>query len=249
MSYLGQAQAAFSTLATAAGTIVVAGGGISIIVYGLFRYLGERWLTAKFDERLQAYKHAQQKELEQLRFRINSLMDRTTKLHEREFDVVPEAWARLIDAHSSVKGFTSAFRSYPDVNRMTLPQLEEFLAGSPLTGTQREELRASHDKLEYYQKAIFWHHLDKCRSSCREFNVYLLKNGIFMPAEMKAKFTRLEELIWDALVEHEVNEEHNAIPRERTKQKLLAVDGKTLLKVLEQDVQERLWSVQQLVSD
>jgi hypothetical protein len=62
----------------------------------LFKVLGEKWLNAKFEERLAQYKHAQQKEIEQLRFRINSLMDRTTKLHQHEFDVLPEAWSRLM---------------------------------------------------------------------------------------------------------------------------------------------------------
>jgi hypothetical protein len=61
----------FGPLVAAIGTLVLAGGGISAIAYGLFRFFGERWLNAKFEERLAAYKHAQQKELEHLRLEIN----------------------------------------------------------------------------------------------------------------------------------------------------------------------------------
>ena len=61
-------QNVFGPLVTAIGTVVVAGGGVSALTYGLFRFFGERWLNAKFEERLAIYKHAQQKELEHLRF-------------------------------------------------------------------------------------------------------------------------------------------------------------------------------------
>ena len=52
-----------------------------------------QWLDSKFAERLEAYKHQQQRELEQLRFQINALFDRVTKLHQREFQVLPDAYA------------------------------------------------------------------------------------------------------------------------------------------------------------
>ena len=63
--------------------VVVAGGGLVGIAYAMFKRLGEKWLDAKFDERLAAYKHEQQKGLEQLRFKINTLLDRAIKLHHR----------------------------------------------------------------------------------------------------------------------------------------------------------------------
>jgi len=93
-------------------TTAVGIGGAT--AFALFKLLAEKWLTAKFDERLAEYKHAQQKELEQLRFRINAMMDRTVKLHQREFDVVPETWSRLNDALNSVMALVSRVQSYPD---------------------------------------------------------------------------------------------------------------------------------------
>jgi hypothetical protein len=86
---------------TAIGAFIVAGGGVGAIAYALFRFFSEKWLNAKFEERLAAYKHAQQKELEELRFKISALMDRTTKLHQREFDTLPEAWTKLNDAYGA----------------------------------------------------------------------------------------------------------------------------------------------------
>jgi hypothetical protein len=187
--------AALEPVLTAFGGLVATGATLSAIVFGLFRFFGERWLASKFEERLEAFRHAQQKELEQLRFRINALMDRTVKLHQKEFEVVPEAWGRLIEAYNAVKVFTSPFQSYPNVNQMNDEQLEEFLSDAPLENWQKSELRASSDKVAYYMKAVFHHRLAGCRDACRDHHVYVLKNGIFMPPEIRSKFNEIEDLI------------------------------------------------------
>jgi hypothetical protein len=80
---------------TATDILALVGGGAAVVTstvalaYWLFKLFSEKWLTAKFDERLAAYRHQQQKELEELRFKIRSLMDRTTKLYQREFFARP----------------------------------------------------------------------------------------------------------------------------------------------------------------
>jgi hypothetical protein len=57
------------------GLVVVAGGGLAGIAFAIFRVLGEKWLDNKFQERLAAYRHEQQKEIERLRLNINKLFD------------------------------------------------------------------------------------------------------------------------------------------------------------------------------
>jgi hypothetical protein len=61
-----------SNFFAAIGYIVVGAGTVSTIVWWLFRTFSEKWLNAKFEERLAAYKHEQQKELEHLKFTINA---------------------------------------------------------------------------------------------------------------------------------------------------------------------------------
>src|SRR5947199_1535915 len=106
-------------LLKAVGFLVIAGGGAAVVIIGPFRYLADKWLTSKFDKRLEQFKHEQQVEMENLRFRINSLFDRTTKLHQREFEVVPTAWALLVECKNQVSAFITAFQQYPDLDRMT----------------------------------------------------------------------------------------------------------------------------------
>jgi hypothetical protein len=82
--------------------LIVAGGGLVAIAFALFKFVGEKWLdkwlTAKFD-----------KEIEHLRLKNNVLMNRTAKLHQWEFEVLPEAWSRLNDAFTTISGLGLRF--------------------------------------------------------------------------------------------------------------------------------------------
>jgi hypothetical protein len=234
--------AMWSSTMAALGTVVAVGGGAAAIAFLLFRFLGEKWINAKFEQRLAAYKHAQQEELERLKFKINALMDRTTKLHQREFDVIPEAWAALFNADVAVRSFASPFQEYPDVGRMTEARLEEFLKSTPLTDWQKDELRAARDKHKNYVDAIYWHNAAQAKNTYREFSTYFKKNGIFIPEPLKSKFAEISDMLWDAIVEHEANTEYDIRPRERGKWKALTEKGPELMKAIEADVQSRLWS-------
>jgi hypothetical protein len=80
------------------------GGGCAAVAYLAFKFLATKWLENKFAERLEAYKHQQQKELEQLKFQINASFDRLTKLHQHEFQVLPDAWGVLVRSfHFSIE--------------------------------------------------------------------------------------------------------------------------------------------------
>jgi hypothetical protein len=57
------AQSILSTIVGLIGAVVLVGGGLAAIAYWLFRIFSEKWLTTKFEERLAAYKHAQQRGL------------------------------------------------------------------------------------------------------------------------------------------------------------------------------------------
>jgi hypothetical protein len=223
---------------TALGGLVLGGGGLVAIAYTIFKIFSEKWLNAKFEEQLAAYKHAQQKELEQLKLEIAILMDRTVKLHQREFDVLPEAWGRLTDAFNITRAVSFGFHRSPNLDMMSAEQLEEFLERSRLDGWQKNELRAAHDKSTYYANAITRHDLNKAAESVTEFHAYLDKNGIFIPEPIKAKFVKLDDLLYGALMERQSH------PHKPEKVETLHTKGPALLKIIEKDVQGRLWSSQ-----
>lgn len=226
----------------AIGKFIVAGGGLVAISYGLFKYLGRKWLDEKFSERLEAYKHEQQKEIERLRFKINALLDRATKFHQREYEVLPEAWSLLNDSFWKASSFLHPLQQYPDLDKMTPTQLEEYISNCPFNKWEIEELKASTTKTDYYIKRIFWHTIHDIKSTARDCHVYLAKNGIFLQPDLLEKFRTIDDAIWKALNQKEISERHDIIPRDLTKSDYLLEQGPQLLKELELLVQNRLWN-------
>jgi hypothetical protein len=171
------------------------------IALGLFRLFGEKWIASKFDKQLEAYKHAQQREIEKLRLDINTQFDRVSKLHQHEFDVLPTLWTKLSEAYGKVSQFVSPLQSYPDLNRMTQPRLEDFLEKSELEKWQKAELFDREDKTTAYQNAIFWHRLSAVRSAYVGFHNYLITNGIFIQVDLKAKLMKISDVMHEAIIE------------------------------------------------
>jgi len=234
------------SLLTFVGLIFGAGGGVAVVAYALLRFFGEKWMNAKFEERLAAFKHAQGKELEELRYRINALMDRTVKLHQKEFDVIPASWGKLNTSYGVVTAITSAFQQYPDLDRIGKPQLDEFLQDSFMAKWQKEEIRLTDKKTDYYRKALTWHKVTEGREACREFHVYFRKNGIFIPEPIKSQFVQLDKLTYEALIEYELNEREEIRPRLRKAHNALA-EAKDIMISLENNVQDRLWNMNKVV--
>jgi hypothetical protein len=58
------------------------------VLYVLFQYLGDKWLTARFSRQIEELKSKQQQEIERLKYRINAILERSNKLHAREMDVL-----------------------------------------------------------------------------------------------------------------------------------------------------------------
>lgn len=227
---------------TGVGAFVLAGGGLAAITYAIFKTFSERWLNAKFEERLVAYKHAQQTELEHLRLEINSLLDRNVKLHQKEFEILPQAWSLFNDAFWLIKDIWG-FRTYPDLNTFSEAHLEEFLKGKQLTNTQQDEIRNASDKTREYIRFAEWDEIKEAMKLYSEWKKFYLKNGIFIPVSIKNSFNELDELIRGALVEHKIRiEDRNSRHPQMKDFERLLTDGQKLHAQLEKEVQERLWS-------
>ena len=114
-------------LTSIVGLITLIAAASGTFALWLFRVFGENWLKTYFENQRTKFENIQQREIERLRFEISKLMDRATKLHEREFDVVPEAWGRLVVVRKSVTSLTAPLQYYPDLQAMNDAQFDEFL--------------------------------------------------------------------------------------------------------------------------
>jgi hypothetical protein len=224
------------------GRMLAYGGGAAVIAYLLFQYLGKTWIENKFAERLDQLRHQQALELQRLRVEIDSLLSGAIKLQEKEFSVLPEAWAKLDEAHGLVVWLVSPIQQYVDVNRMNSPHLEEFLSDTELTELQKDEIRNSSDRNKTYQNIVFWHRLQRVRVALGELQTYVARNGIFLPPELKDKFAKIAETLWSAIVSKEVGHDAKDWKMQNEGWTKIKEETEPLYKSIEYDIQARLQS-------
>ena len=111
------------------GQLITYGGGSVAIAYLFFKFLGQTWIEQKFAERLEFAKHELSKEIEKQKLQIDALLNRVNKLHEKEFEILPEIWGKLMIAHGEIYSCNSALKSLPDLQRMNELDFENFING------------------------------------------------------------------------------------------------------------------------
>ena len=214
------------------------------VAYWVFTTLGREWFDANFRARLGKYRHAQEKELERLRLKISNVHDRIIELRERELEVIPQAWSLLTDAVQKTMHLTGPQAYCPDLNTMTIPQLEQFLARCSLAAWEKDELKLQADKKQYYIDHIHSSRLVEARKHAADAHFYIVRNGIFLPLDLSDKFLKLSGMVWEALMEHQQQEEHKDVPGTMTRRNLLHEKGADFLKELEGSVHHSLWDTQ-----
>jgi hypothetical protein len=226
-------------IAELVGYAVVGAGAVVTFAFQLFKRYGEKWLEARFDERLQNLRHAQAQEIEGLRFKVSTLLDRATKLHQREFEVLPEAWAKLSDAYWSATALVAPFRETYNLSSMSEPQLEALIAKSRFQDWQKDEIRAASDVSKKYNEIHELYNLADAKKACTDSSRYLGVQGIFVESELRKKMDRLNQLIWNSLIEDESNKQFDM--RERAQASALRDEGVPLRDDLETAIHRRIW--------
>jgi hypothetical protein len=196
-------------------------GGVAAVL-GLSRWLGEVWLgrilekekakhakdleglKAGFSQELEQFKHGQQKELEQVRHDMNTAFSRISKIHDKEFEILPRAWQLLQEANGAVFNVVKALKQFPDFSRMSEPQFEEFLKACRLADFKKNELRDAKDRDECYSEALFWLELDDAKKARTELNNYLAVNSIFMTENLRQQFSEINRALAELVISEEV---------------------------------------------
>lgn len=226
-----------STFISQAVTAVVAALGS---VWLLFKFWFEKRIGAKFEKESKQFEHEKNQILENHKNQLNILADRTYKLHQQEFVILPQTWAVMLDAYHAVRSLVSPIQLGSDLNTMNQAQFDEFLKDVDLLDWEKKELAASSDKTEYYQNRISWHRAKKTHDKYSEFHRFFLKNKIFLQHDVKEKFTELDDLIHKALGEYKGNLCSDFMRRSSEYEEKLEAHGKYLVDRLEKAISKIL---------
>lgn len=232
-------------------------GGPSVLVAltasaGLWSWLGQKWVEQRLGERLEKFKAEQQKELEEFKSKQQKelerlrhlLSSRISKIHEKEFKVLPRAWLMLNDLHGSVAlALDLTFKIYPDFRLFTEDQFEEFLTAGPasrFSNFQKDELRKlnTSDRQDYFINAMAGMYLDAAKEKQRKFHNYLIEHRIFMNDELRKKFGAVDQSLSLALDSYDVGKNSDAELVRSAQEEVNNLKG--MVDEVEQAIQTRL---------
>jgi len=208
----------------------------------LFQWLGKTWIENKFAQRLDEMRHQQALEIQRLRVEIDAMLSGALKLQDKEFSVLPKAWAKLDEAHGLVSWLVSPMQQYANVERMNAAQLEECLAGTEFTESQKNDVRNARDKGRTFQDIIFWHRLHRVKSAFSALQNYVARNGIFLPTKLEERFSKISELLWAAVVSKEVGHEAKDWKMQHEGWTRIKDETEPLYKEIKVEIQMRLQS-------
>lgn len=188
-----------------AGLVGVTLAGLAGAAYLLFKHLGAKWLDAKFAERLADYQHRQNQEIERLRGDIARLLDRTTRLHSQEFEVLPRAWELLGHAVGSVGACVSALKSYPNVTWLNGPELDRVLENQPkMAEFERDKVKEleGQPRQKEFGEILDQHQFRQASDDLMAFHNFIVTKGIFLEPVLSTKFDELSSALWSVLQDY-----------------------------------------------
>ena len=204
------------------------------------------WLSKLMIEKI--ISHEFENEREALKYQIATLLGRSTKIHDREFETLEAVWEKASASMGSAASVLALFQRSADVTWVEGEQLEHVLADlelpawqvtavKTLTGNQRT--RKLHEFTMERRRRTAWR-------DAVAFNDYLIIKGIFLKSEIEAKARALAHLIFELLDEEAWATDDRDGTTYKTKSELakrIQEDGATLRDEVRSMIAARLWDV------
>lgn len=217
------------------GQLFAAGGGGAVVAYTLFRFFGKSWIENQLA-----------KDLELAKAEISLLAARKMQLHEREYVVFPEVWAKLNAAFASLGKAVISFREIPDLSRMSDAEVKSWLDRSDLADDERRYFEGEADKTKAYNRILDWRSLIDANKDFIEFDNILQSNRIFLEPEIKEKLDHIGALLRAAWVAKKMDwDGHKMIDDSRSflseAYEKYDKEAKPIMKEIEELVQGRIF--------
>lgn len=190
-------------------SFLAAGGGAVAISFALFRFLGQSLLERWFERKKEEYRQEHAREIEYMRVKLDSILRAVLTIQEREYAIIPEAWAlmtRALNAASAQTAFIiddSPFYSGEKRKDTWDDELEEFIARQAFTSAEKAAISSAPDMFETYAKAHHKMRTREARKAHMTLRDYILAQSIFLPEDLKSGFGMLSDQIHDLVIDTE----------------------------------------------
>jgi hypothetical protein len=165
----------------------------------------DKWLTRRFQGQLDNLKHIQAQEIERLRAKIAGMLDRVTKLHQHEFEILPEAWRLLATTMGSASHVLAALQNFPDAGAHNEAELEVLLANTNFFEHDKQAVRDAanrYDRTKIFGDLYQRYAVRDAINDRQHFHNYVILKGIFIEPELRDRMMELSILIMNCLMDH-----------------------------------------------
>lgn len=178
------------------GQMVFVGGGAAAITLGLFIFLGKSWVDRKFAQALEKYKGQQNTELEKLKLKINTLFNKVVKIHDREYEILPGLWQKLVILELEVARAVNMFKQMPDLDKFSPEVLDDFLEVEKVPKIVAEQIRRSRNKITEYDSYCDRKQMNVALGAFHNYKQYFDENKIFLREDIKKRFAEIDQKMW-----------------------------------------------------
>ena len=187
------------------GKVVVVGTASTGFALVLMKQFAKSWLDNKFAQKLEVAKSELARELEAAKSEISILSARRLKLHDKEYVVFPELWAKLNAVVNSLNQTVTCLKRTPDFVRIDNEQLSKWLAESSLTDDEKSYFNQEADKGKAYSRIMDWKDLLQAMKDADGFHLYFQENKIFLNPQIKDKLSEIDAAIREALISRQMD--------------------------------------------
>lgn len=223
--------------------LVAYAGGSTALAFLVFKTLGDKWLDNRFKERLKLVEHGYAIELSKFKQRLDTAASGLNRIHQKEFEVLPEAWGLLDEAMNTLKWVVSPMQSYTDVSRMNDEDWRDFLEGTD-TFNKADKRRllglSSRSRQDEYNRLYDFHKNWLAENAIRNFQKYAARHSIFLPEDLRIQFDAIRNLLWSASVAKSVGREANDWKLQREGWEKLEQQAEPLFQEIRKAIQDRI---------
>jgi hypothetical protein len=169
-------------------------GGFSAFALAAFTSIGDRLVRLKFDEHLEKYKSGLEAEIEQLRARLGHLSDRGARSNQLEYEALTEAWHKLAEADLATQRCVTRGFEYPDLDRMSQEETEDFFKLSDLSDPQKKFIREAAEKNAALLRVLRSRLIKETSDSIFDAQQVLRSKAIFIPKALEEAFNSVIRL-------------------------------------------------------
>jgi hypothetical protein len=176
------------------GKLVLVGGSGAAFAGILFKSFGENWLSHQFNKKMEAFKTD-----------LYLLSARHKKLQDKEYEVFPEMWAKLMCAKQSLLDIDISHIPMPDFSSMGENEIIEWIKDSGWSEIEKRHFLHVSNKEEAYEKISNLRKIKVVKENITEFKKYAQDTAIFLSPDIKKMVGEIEHSMSVVRMKKELN--------------------------------------------